>query len=180
MRLGSWSILMLSCRGRKPPHSYSCHICVAGEPVGRPRSQYSSCKPPNDYGLDTDQPSTLNTTTYPQAINHIWTISNATFLELYHRGHLPVIMYGCFWSWRIPSDTFKPVQNPFKRQQTIKNKAKFVSQTTNLLFTRKLLSNGETKTKPLTDMSFGLQSNQGCRRNHCAQKKNNVWHIAAI
>lgn len=179
MRLGSWSILMLSCRGRKPPHSYSCHISVAGEPGGRPPSQYSSCKPPNDSELDTNQASTINTKTYPQAINQMWSISNAAFLELHHRARLPVIMYGCFWSWWLPSDTFEPVENLFERQQTIKHKARFVSQTINLLFTPKLLSNGETEAKPLTDKSLGLQSNQGGPRNHCAQEENNVWHKAA-
>lgn len=46
MRLGGWSILMLSCSSRTPPHSYSCHIYVVGEQGRRLLSHICDCKSP--------------------------------------------------------------------------------------------------------------------------------------
>lgn len=160
MRLGGWSILMLSCLGRTPPHSYSCCIYVVEEQGRWLLSHISDCRSPLHLGA---APSPAGQTApvlsdlipieaairkpHPQAVKpylnclrsyHWCHISSLP--AHYHRTWLPVIMFAVFCVWWILSKIFQPVQNSFQRQQTIKHKAKFLSQTTNLLFTLKLES----------------------------------------
>ena len=154
MRLGGWSILMLSCFGRTPPHSYSCCIYVAGEPGRWLLFRISDCRSPlhlravSSPAGQTTPGLADSIPIEPRYVNHI--LEPSTILELpvlYHKRHiwclpahnhralLPVMRYCSFCVSLIPSEIFQHVQDSFQRQQTIKHATKFVSQTTSLLFT---------------------------------------------